>query len=74
MLPHRRPQPPRLVPLTLNLKALTNRETFPTVNKHANKSTRDAHGFLVYIQSFTEDTYRPLPLLLPLPLPAFFYF
>lgn len=28
--------------LTLNLKALTNRKTFPTVNKHVNKSTRDA--------------------------------
>lgn len=30
--------------LALNLKALTNRETFPTVNKHANKSTRGALG------------------------------
>lgn len=49
----------------LNLKALTNRETFPTVNKHANKSTRDDLGFSVYIQSFTEDTYRrPTSLLL----------
>jgi len=44
--------------LVLNLKALTNRKTFPTVNKHANKSTQGALGFSVYIQSFTKDTYR----------------
>lgn len=59
---------PPLSPLAsfaLNLKALTNRETFPTVNKHANKSTRDGLRFSVYIQSFTEDTYRrPTSLLL----------
>lgn len=54
--------------LALNLKALTNRETFPTVNKHANKSTRGALGFSnLYIQSFTKDTYRRF-------LPLFFYF
>lgn len=53
--------------LALNLKALTNHETFPTVNKHANKSTRDALGFSVYIQSFTKDTYRRSPF-----LPLFF--
>lgn len=55
---------PLLALLALNLKALTNRETFPTVNKHANKSTRGALGFSVYIQSFTKDTYRRSPSLL----------
>lgn len=54
-----------LASFALNLKVLTNRETFPTVNKHANKSTRDGLRFSVYIQSFTEDTYRrPTSLLL----------
>lgn len=54
--------------LALNLKALTNRKTFPTVNKHANKSTRGTLGFSVYIQSFAKDTYRRSPSL------SLFYF
>lgn len=59
------PLSPLASSFALNLKALTNRETFLTVNKHANKSTRDDLGFSVYIQSFTEDTYRrPTSLLL----------
>lgn len=53
------PPVPRLLPLslpsaaflTLNLKALTIRKTFSTVNKHVNKSTHDTPRFEVYIQS-----------------------
>lgn len=68
-----RPRPlfsPFLLFLTLNLKALTNRKTFPTVNKHVNKSTRDAPDsrFIFKVPRRRGYLYRRLLFLLPLPL------
>lgn len=64
---------PFLLFLTLNLKALTNRKTFPTVNKHVNKSTRDAPDsrFIFKVPRRRGYLYRRLLFLLPLPLSLF---
>ena len=72
------PSLPRLLPLflrpfaaffTLNLKALTNRKTFPTMNKHVNKSTRDAPD-----SRFIFKVPRRIPIVVCVSFPPSFYF